>query len=329
MSGRKVWVHAEVEEGRIVEVVFELLAKARELADSLGDGARVECTLVGNNLAAAADLLGEWGAETVYVADDPALAMYSPLTHVPILTKLAAEHQPDIYLFGATSVGASLGPAVAARLKTGMAAHCVDLLIDDEKKLKALVPSFGGKVVGEIFCPERRPQMASVKPGIFERKPVSAKTAPRVERIDPSGCLDGGDGLKPVKTVRQPPHGMPLNEAEVVVCGGLGIGDAEKWRLLEKLAGRLGGAVACTRPAVDEGWSDESAMIGTSGRSVRPKVYLGFGVSGATHHICGMHEAGFIVNVNRDAGASIFNVSDLCVEADAGTIVQAMLEALE
>ena len=326
---KKIWVHAEVADGKTANVALELLSKAHDLASALDGGAEVEATLVGSGLETEAARLAEWGAKTIYLADDPDLSMYSPLTFVPILAALAAKYQPNIYLFGATATGSALGPAVAARLKTGMAAHCVDLRINEEKKLVSLVPSFGGKVIGEILCLGKNPQMASVKPGIFTKKdPVPVPL--RIEKPDSSVWKNADTrGLKPANVVRRPPQGLPLNEADVVVCGGFGIGTQENWQLLEKLAEYLGGAVACTRPSVDEGWTGEHCMVGTSGQSIRPKVYIGFGISGATHHICGMNESGVVISVNRDAEAPIFEVSDVRIVSDVNSILPLLTEAVK
>jgi electron transfer flavoprotein alpha subunit len=326
---RNIWVHAEIYDGTVAEVSLELLTKARELASALGDGADVEATLVGCGIESEAERLARYGASRVYAADAPELALYSPMPYAAVLSRLAAIHKPDIYLFGATSIGSSLGPAVAARLRTGMAAHCVDLRINGDNKLAALVPSFGGRVIGEILCPGSSPQMASVKPGIFRAAETSAGR-PAVERVPREAWADANPngGLKPIGTVKHPPKGTPIAEAQVIVCAGIGIGSEENWRLTERLAESLGGAAACTRPVVDEGWCDESRMIGTSGRSVRPKLYIGFGVSGATHHVCGMNEAGVIVSVNRDRDAPIFEVSDIRVEADVNAILPRLAEAL-
>jgi electron transfer flavoprotein alpha subunit len=263
------------------------------------------------------------------MADNLSLQMYSPAAYTQILADLAGLYKPDIYLFGATSIGSSLGPAVAARLKTGMAAHCVGLSIDDKGNLVALVPSFGGKVIGEILCPRHRPQMASVKPGIFVKSPPLPVSC-EINVIERSNWgSETEERLKPVRVITSLPRGLPLNEASVVVCGGFGIENQKNWQLLEKLAEYLGGAIACTRPVVDEGWSGEHCMIGTSGRSIRPKVYIGFGVSGATHHICGMSEAGVIISVNRDENAPIFEVSDFKVAADVNNILPLLLEVIE
>ncbi|MDR1661330.1 MAG: electron transfer flavoprotein subunit alpha/FixB family protein [Azoarcus sp.] len=325
---KRIWVHAEVTEGRIAHSACELLSKAGELAGALGEDTAVEATLIGSGLADEARHLAAYGAQTIHLADAPSLKFYSPVTHVPILADWASAHAPDIYLFAATATGSALGPAVAARLKTGMAAHCVDLRINEAGKLAALVPSFGGKVIGEILCPEKRPQMASVKPGIFAAKAKSSACPVRIEKPAPSAWQAGNASLEVVRIERQPPRGLPLSEANVVVCGGFGVGSREKWALLEQLAEYLGGATACTRPAVDEGWAEEQQMVGTSGRSIRPKVYLGFGVSGATHHICGMSQAGVVLSVNRDEEAPIFPVSDYRVVADVNEILPLLVEAV-
>jgi electron transfer flavoprotein alpha subunit len=326
----KIWVHAEVTDGKIANSTFELLSKAGDLAQTLGKDTLIETTLIGDGLADEAGRLASHGAQTIYLADDPSLRYYSPVTYVPVLADLASAHEPDIYLFAATATGSALGPAVAARLRTGMAAHCVDLRIGEKGKLVSLVPSFGGKVIGEILCPEKKPQMASVKPGIFAMKAADPSWPVRIERLAPSAWqkYTNDDALEVVKIEKQALKGRPLNEASVVVCGGFGVGSREKWALLERLAEYLGGATACTRPAVDEGWAEEQDMIGTSGRSIRPEVYLGFGISGATHHICGMSRSGVIINVNRDEKAPIFSVSDYRVVADVSEILPLLVEAV-
>jgi len=327
---KKIWVHAELVDGKVANVTPELIAKALDLAAEMGDGTQVEATLLGVGLEEAAGRLAEFGAKKIYAADDPRLKYYSPLTYAPILAGLAAAHAPEIYLFGATATGSALGPTVAARLKTGMAAHCMDLLLDENKRLKALVPAFGGKVVGEILCPGKNPQMASVKPGIFVKKDPCP--APKLlEKIDLSGYqkLFEKKGVEPLNAVQRPPEGMPLNEAPIAVCGGYGVGSQENWNMLEELARLLGGATAATRPPIDEGWAQEHTMVGTSGVSIRPKAYIGFGISGATHHICGMNESGVIISVNRDEEAPIFQVSDYRITGDVNVILPALLEAVK
>jgi electron transfer flavoprotein alpha subunit len=327
---KKIWVHAEVINGKITDVVFELLSKAQELATAMGYGTEIESTLIGNDLGGETRRLSEYGVKRIYMVDDFSLRMYSPETYTQILATLVTLHKPDIYLFGATSIGSALGPAVAARLKTGMAAHCIDLRVDDEKNLIALVPSFGGKIIGEILCPMCRPQMASVKPGVFVKSSPQTPLSCEINVIDQSSWKsDIPEGLKPVGIITSSSHGLPLSEADVVVCGGFGIENQKNWQLLEKLAECLSGAAACTRPVVDEGWSGEHCMVGTSGHNVRPKVYIGFGISGATHHICGMNKAGVVISVNKDESAPIFEVSDFKIVANVNEILPLLLEVIE
>jgi electron transfer flavoprotein alpha subunit len=204
----------------------------------------------------------------------------------------------------------------------------MQLKINEDDELVAVVPAFGGKVLGDILCPKHRPQMASIKPGILdkaEKRPVKAE----VIKVDLSFLEEVKATLKPISITKEEPKGVPLEEAEIVICGGWGIGDEETWAILEKIADKLGGAVASTRPPVDEGWvPGEHVMIGTSGKSVRPKVYLGFGISGATHHICGMKDAGVIISINKDENAEIFNVSDYGVVGDVKKILPLLEEVL-
>ena len=216
----------------------------------------------------------------------------------------------------------------AARVKTGVAAHSIELKVDEGDNLVAVVPAFGGKVLGDILIPNHRPQMASVKAGILD-KPVQRKTNGDVQYIS----LDFLDSVKvrlqPLSQCREDAKGVSLEEADVVICGGFGVGDKERWDQLQTLAETLGGALGCTRPALDEGWAEgEHQMIGTSGKSIRPKVYIGFGISGATHHVCGMKDAGFVVSVNQDEGAEIFKVSDLGLVVDVNQILPQLLEVL-
>jgi electron transfer flavoprotein alpha subunit len=238
---RKIWVHAEIYDGTVAEVSLELLTKARELASALG-GAALEATLVGHGIESEAERLARYGASRVYAADAPELELYLPRPYAALLSNLAALHKPDIYLFGATSTGSSLGPAVAGRLRTGMAAHCVDIEINDGDKLAALVPSFGGRVIGEILCPENSPQMASVKPGIFKASETAAEQA-AAEPVPSEMWADANPkgSLKPLGVVKHPPSGMPVAEAQVIVCAEAGIGSEENWRLIERLAESLGG----------------------------------------------------------------------------------------
>ncbi len=325
---KKIWVFAEQVNCTLDRVVLELLNKAEELAASLSGKTEIGAVLLGDNTKESCRILAEYGAEKIFVAESKELGLYNPMLYTPIITKLVKKEDPDIFLFGATAIGSELGPTIAAELKTGVAAHCVDMRIDENEHLVASVPSFGGKILGEILCPDTRPQMASVKPGIF----VQGETEKREPVIIPAdvGEITTHDlPLKAVGIQKKEIEGVPLDKAEVVFCGGYGLGSKENWYKLEQLAAIFGGAAACTRPVVDEDWSPvEHVMVGTSGKSIRPKAYVGFGISGATHHICGMKDSGLIININRDEKASIFEVSDVGVAEDLNKVLDQLITKL-
>lgn len=321
----KVWVYAEQTEGKLAGVTLELLGKARELVAQRGQGS-IAAVILGSEVKELSKTLFEYGAETVYLADDERLHFYQPTTYAPLISELCKKEEPDIFLFGATAIGSELGPTVAAKLNTGIAAHCMDLKINENGMLVSVVPAFGGKILGDILCPDHKPQMASVKAGIFN-KPQPAPVKGTVVEVDLAPLDKVQTGIKALKVCQERPKGIPLEEAEIVVCGGWGLQNAENWRLIEELAALLGGACACTRPVVDEGWAPgEHIMIGTSGKSVRPKIYLSFGVSGATHHVCGMKDSGLVISVNNDENAPIFDVSDLAVKADLSKVLPLLVE---
>ena len=329
-AGRKgaIWIVAEQAGAKLAPVSLEILGQALRLARG-ADGCEIAAVLIGTDAAGLADELAAAGADKVFLADDPRLSPYQNDTHGAVLSRLIAREDPGVVLFGATACGEELAPTVAARLDTGLGAHCTDLDLSAGALLMMGVLGFGGRVHTEMFCPARRPQMASVKPGMFQPEP-RAKRKGTVVREDAAALLEGERiRLRAVKVVWKEPEGMPLEGAEVVVAGGFGIGGKEPWALLEKLAFELSGAVGCTRPALDEGWtSGEHTMIGTSGRTVCPKVYLGFGISGSPHHTVGIKDAGVIVSVNTDPRAPAFESSDYCVVADFRKIVPALLREI-
>ncbi|NJD62693.1 MAG: electron transfer flavoprotein subunit alpha/FixB family protein [Deltaproteobacteria bacterium] len=322
---RAIWVVAEQAMGKLAPVSLEVLGQARRLAAPSG-GWEIDAVLLGNGVGRLAGDLLAGGADKVFLAEDRRLELYQNDTYGTVLHKLILRGEPEVVLFGATAMGEELAPTVAARLGTGLGAHCTDLGLGPDGLLTMGVLGFGGRMHTEMFCPARRPQMASVKPGMF----------PPLERREPEGDVRSEDAaalladarirLKAVRVVREEPEGLPLEEADVVVAGGWGIGGKENWNLLAELAGELSGAVGCTRPALDEGWTaGEHTMIGTSGKTVRPKVYLGFGISGSPHHTVGIRDAGVIISVNSDPGAPAFECSDFCVPADFRKILPLLL----
>lgn len=323
-----IWIVAEQAGAKLAAVSLEILGQALRMAREAG-GCEVAAVLIGTDAAGLADELASSGADKVFLADDPRLSPYQNDTHGAVLAKLVAREDPGVVLFGASACGEELAPTVAARLDTGLGAHCTNLDLPADGLLTMGVLGFGGRVHSEMFCPARRPQMASVKPGMFRPEPC-AKRKGTVAREDAAALLAGERiRLRAVNVVREEPTGVPLEGAEVVVAGGFGIGGKEHWAHLEELARELSGAVGCTRPALDEGWtSGEHTMIGTSGRTVCPKVYLGFGISGSPHHTVGIKDAGVIVSVNTDPRAPAFESSDYCVVADFRKIVPALLREI-
>ena len=326
-----VWVIAEQVEGKINNSSFELLGKAQELKTGLKTTEPVTAVLLGENISELAPELARYGAERIIVAEHPALKIYQNEAYALVLEDIILHNKPSIVLVGATGIGSDLAPVIGARLKTGVAAHCVDVRTNDSGDLVAVVPAFGGKVLGDILCPNHRPQVATLKPGVLDKKPACEKPVYTVIHHDPAGALARDSGrVKAIRVYREEYTGIPLEEAEVVVAGGWGIGSTENWSLIKELAALLGGAVGATRPAVDEGWAEgEHQMIGTSGKTVRPKVYIGAGISGATHHLCGMKDSGLVISINKDKEAPIFECSDLRVVGDARTIMSSLIAQIK
>lgn len=295
-----VWVIAEQIGARVLAVSLQLIGHARELADELGTS--VEAVLLGDKLDEQTQQLFAAGADRVYLGDAPELAFYQPEIYTEIVVKLAKERQPEIMLIGSTTTGRELAPLVAARLKTGLTAHCIDLVLDENKILEQRVPAYGGLLA--ITCPERRPQMATVARGVF---PTPELDENRTGEIVPLDILEEISGrIQTLEIIREEPEGVPLESAPIVVAGGAGAGDLEGWRKIADLAKALNAALGCTRPAVDEGWAGLETMIGQSGRMVSPELYVGVGLSGELQHMVGIADAQVMVAINNDAIIHLF-----------------------
>lgn len=324
MRPQHIGVFIEQRGGILHDVGLELLGKARELAE-VSKGT-VSAFVLGRDISAHSDDLIAHGADTVLLADSPVLEPYRLLPYTWILAQACETCDPDILLFGATSMGIELAPRLAARLKTGLSAHCTDLRLDTEGKLLQMVPGWGGGVVATIRCPHHRPQMATVMPGVMEK----------LEPTDRSGkCiyLDVREGFqksgpKVLEVHIEEPKETPLEKADVVVAGGWGIGTPEGWAVLQELAALLCGAVGATRPPVDEGRVPESRMIGQSGKTVKPRLYMGIGISGMSHHVVGMDESECIMAINTNPNAAIFEVSDVAVVGDYREILPPLLKEI-
>jgi electron transfer flavoprotein alpha subunit len=324
MKEQHIGVFVEQRGGVLQNVGLELIGKARELAD-ISEGT-VSVFLLGRDILALSDDLIAMGADKVLLADSPILEPYRLLSYTSVLAQACKTYPPDILLFGATRMGIELAPRLAARLKTGLSAHCIDLRLDSEGRLLQVVPGWGGGVVATILCPHHRPQMATVMPGVMKKLTPTKRSGecimlPVKEDLHRSGP-------KVLEVHIEEPKEMPLEVADVVVAGGWGIGDRKGWVLLENLATLLCGAVGATRPPVDEGWVPENRMIGQSGKTVKPRLYIGVGISGMSHHVVGMDESDCIVAVNTDPNAAIFEVSDVAVVGDYREILPPLMEEI-
>lgn len=326
-----IWVIAEQIGGSLNSVSFELLGKARQMKEQLQTSEPVTAVILGCGVQELAQELGKYGAEEVIVIDHDSLAIFENDTYAAVLSALIKERKPEIILMGATAIGQDLAPMLGGILKTGVAAHCVDVRINEKGQLVSVVPAFGGKVLGDILCPDHRPQMATLKPGILGEPVLEKDAVYKVTEYSAEESLKKvTDRVKAIGIYKNEPQGIPLEKAEVIVAGGWGMGSQENWNYLEELAVLLGGAVGCTRPAVDEKWAEgEHQMIGTSGKSVRPKVYIGAAVSGSTHHLCGMKDSGLVISINTDAEAPIFASSDVCIVADVAKFLPKLIEKIK
>jgi len=318
-------VFAEQRSNELHDVSLELLGKARELADHAKQS--VNAVLIGYNVKTHAQTLINYGADSVLLADAASLADYRLIPYSLVLERLIKEFGPEILLIGATSMGMELAPRVAAKVRTGLSAHCIDLRLGSDGQLLQVVPGWGGGVIATIACPEHRPQMATVMPGAMKAlSPVERKGEVREVEIQ---LPDNNLGPEVLEVKREKPQELPLEKADVVVAGGWGIGSDENWKMIDELAGVLGGAVGATRPPVDEGWAREGQMIGQSGKTVRPTLYIGVGISGVMHHVVGMDQSRHIITINSDKNAEIFETSDVVVVEDFQKIIPQLITELK
>jgi electron transfer flavoprotein alpha subunit len=305
-----VWVITEQIDGHILTVSLQLVGHARKLAMKLGTD--VEAVLLGDKTGDHTRQLFAAGADRVYLGNAPELADYEPEIYTEIVVGLAKERQPEILLIGSTSMGRELAPLVAARLGTGLTAHCIDLVLNENNIMEQKIPAYGGLL--SIICPERRPQMAAVAQGVFPLPELDDnRTGEMVPVAAPTGIAHR---IQTLEIIREEPTGVPLESAPIVVAGGAGAGDLEGWRMIADLANVLKAAVGATRPAVDEGWSDLETMIGQSGKRVNPDLYIGVGLSGELQHMVGIMGAQIMVAINSDAKSPVFEQVDYGVVDD-------------
>ncbi len=305
-----VWVITEQIDCRIPSVSFQLIGQARKLADDLAT--TVESVLLGDHIQEQARQLIAAGADKVYLGISPELEFYQPEIYTEMIVKLAKERQPTIMLIGSTSMGRELAPLIAARLQTGLTAHCIDLVLDENNILEAKIPAYGGLL--SIICPQKRPQMATVAQGVFPKPELDENRTGEVISLDI--LSDIPRRLQTLEVVREASDGISLESAPIVVAGGAGAGDPEGWRKIADLAKVINAALGCTRPAVDEGWADLETMIGQSGKMISPELYIGVGLSGEQQHMVGIAHAKIMVAINSDAKSPVFDQVDYGIVDD-------------
>lgn len=335
-----VFIYAQQVDNELSSIAFELIGKAKELAKDLGTD--VTAVLLGSNVKGLTDELGEYGADKVIVVDNPELETYRTEPYAQALAAVINEYKPEIMLVGATAIGRDLGPTVSARVATGLTADCTKLEIgdfpinavpgkEDEQKHNQLLmtrPAFGGNTIATIACPDFRPQMATVRPGVMQKAPREAGKKAEVINYNP-GFTPDNKYVEILKVVKAVSDVADIMDAKILVSGGRGVGSAENFKLLDDLAEVLGATVSCSRAVVDAGWKPKDLQVGQTGKTVRPNVYFAIGISGAIQHVAGMEESDMIIAINKDETAPIFDVADYGIVGDLNKIVPALTEKLK
>lgn len=319
-----VWVFAEQREGKVASVAYELLGIGRKLADDLETA--LSAVLFGSSESEATELI-KWGADRVYHSTDPIFEHFHDEPYAQLLHSLIDEHCPEIVLAGATPIGRSFFPRVAARVRTGLTADCTSLAIDKgTRNLLQVRPAFGGNIMATILCPNHRPQMATVRPRVMKRcgydetKKGDIITV-KAERLQAR--------TKVLRTVKETSDCMVnLQEADIIVSGGRGLGEPKGFKLLEELAGLIGGAVGSSRAAVDSGWIPYRHQVGQTGKTVCPRIYFACGISGAVQHLVGMQSSDIIIAINKNPDAPIFNVATYGIVGDLYEILPLLIRKI-
>ena len=333
-----VYVFAQQVDNEVSSIALELIGKGKDLAKDLNT--TVTAVLVGSNVMGLTEILGEYGADRVIVVDDPELKEYrtEPYTHA--LASVIEKYKPDVFLIGATAIGRDLGPRVCARIHTGLTADCTQLDIGDfplvptpgkEQKHNQLLmtrPAFGGNTIATIACPEFRPQMATVRPGVMQKIAPIAGAKAVIEEYNP-GFTPNNKYVTIKEVVKAVSDTVDIMDAKILVSGGRGVGSAENFKILDDLAEVLGGTVSCSRAVVDNGWKPKDLQVGQTGKTVRPQIYFAIGISGAIQHVAGMEESDLIVAINKDETAPIFDVADYGIVGDLNKVVPALTEQLK
>jgi len=333
-----VFIFAEQVDNKLNGIAFELIGKARDLAADLG--VDVTAVLCGHNIEDLAADLGAYGADRVIVVDDPALEVYMTEPYAHALASVINEFKPEIMLVGATPIGRDLGPRVSARVATGLTADCTSLEIGDfplnpipgkeqlHNQLLMTRPAFGGNTIATIACPNNRPQMATVRPGVMQRKERDDSHKAETVTFNP-GFERNNKYVEILEVVRSVSENVDIMDAKILVSGGRGMQNAENFQILRDLADALGGEVSCSRAVVDAGWQPKDMQVGQTGKTVRPQLYIACGISGAIQHLAGMEESDVIIAINKDETAPIFDVADYGIVGDLFKIVPELTKKIK
>lgn len=323
---RSIWVFGDYRNYFQNRVTLQLLSRANDLAKVIG--AEVCATVFGHEVD---EWVGEYiahGARRIYVCDHPSLKFYSSDVYIALMEKLVKQHEPEILLIGATAFGREFAPRLAKRLKTGLTADCIGLDINEDGLLAQTAPAFGGNLLSKIITPEKRPQMATVRPGTFQEIPHNYQATGEIIPVPLPEDLPE-DRIRLISSERQQAREQKLEDAALVVCGGRGMGSRKKFKNLYELARILGGEVGATRPVVYSKWADADALVGQADKHIKPKVLISFGISGAIQHTAGIKDAGFIIAVNKNPHATMMKMADVAIVADANQVCTALIKELK
>ena len=333
-----VFVFAQQVDNKLNGIALELVGKGKDLAKDLGT--EVTAVLIGSDVMSLTKELAEYGADRIIVVDDPELKEYRTEPYAHALAEVIKKYKPEIMLVGATAIGRDLGPRVSARIHTGLTADCTQLEIGDfpinpipgreqlHNQLLMTRPAFGGNTIATIACPNFRPQMATVRPGVMQKAERVEGAQAVIEEFNP-GFVPNNKYVEILDIVKAVSDVEDIMDAKILVSGGRGVGSAENFKLLDDLAEALGGTVSCSRAVVDAGWKSKDLQVGQTGKTVRPHVYFAIGISGAIQHLAGMEESDIIIAINKDETAPIFDVADYGIVGDLNKILPALIEKIK
>jgi len=330
-----IFVFCELDEGRLADVSLELLTKGRSLANELKCG--LEAIVIGHKLNGFAEELAPYGADVIHIADDKRLEHYLTLPFTTIIVDLFRKEQPQIALFGASSIGRDLGPRVSSALQSGLTADCTSLVIGDHEEkrenktyknlLYQIRPAFGGNIIATIINPDCRPQMATVREGVMKKEIYNKNHKFEVKNIDVNSVVSEADFLVQIIERHIEPRKIDIKSSPIIVSGGYGLGSKENFKLLFELASVLGGEVGASRAAVDAGFAEHARQVGQTGTTVRPKLYIACGISGQVQHTAGMEESAMIIAINTDPNAPINKIADYAITGEVSEVIPRIIES--